>query len=220
MPVARVYFRPNCCVKDRTGSSAVKTWSGNNGEACGARNGNCRRLCRRSDCGLSAVMSLVKTFESSSLLWDAFVWTFWLVGAGGDARTLPSLYSYCGGLRFIISMAEGRSFGGAAEGAKGAAKVLHFQPRCCISVLVVPDQREKGQKRAKIAAKKMHQWRCNTFGQKSGTMEAPRERVFELILAATSAGKFGWSQLVVCRRCTGFVDVLYRFTELNRNGIP
>jgi len=30
----------------------------------------------------------------------------------------------------------------------------------------------------------MHQWKCNTFGQKLAEMEVPRERVFELILAA------------------------------------
>ena len=42
---------------------------------------------------------------------------------GADFAVLDS---FCGGLRHIILMAEGRSFGAAAEGANGAAKVLHF----------------------------------------------------------------------------------------------
>ena len=73
---------------------------------------------------------------------------------GGEARTPPILYRFCGGLRPIVSMAEGWSFGGAAGRAKGAAKVLHFQRKCCISVFGVPDQREKGQKGGKTARKK------------------------------------------------------------------
>jgi len=65
---------------------------------------------------------------------------------GRGCAVFAVLYSFCGGLRFIISMAKGRSFGAEAEGAKGAAKVLHF-------CFWASDQREKGQK----GAKKMQQ---------------------------------------------------------------
>ena len=46
--------------------------------------------------------------------------------AGRGGADFAGFVGFCGGLRFIILMAEGRSFGGAAEGAKGAAKVMHF----------------------------------------------------------------------------------------------
>jgi len=60
--------------------------------------------------------------------------------AGGDARnrlsygvcdfrTLQILHSYSGGRQLFISMVEGRSFGGAAEGAKLAAKAVHFHEK-------------------------------------------------------------------------------------------
>jgi len=39
----------------------------------------------------------------------------------------------------------------------------------------------------------MHQWGCITFVKKSAEMEAPRERVFEMILAGKSARKHGCS---------------------------
>jgi len=94
-------------------------------------------------------------------------------------------------------MAEGRSFGAAAEGAKGAAKVLHLPRKCCISVFGLLTREKKGKKGGKCY-KKMHQWKCNTLGQKLGEIEAQGERVFELILAAISARKLGCSRLVVC----------------------
>ena len=143
--------------------------------------------------------------------------------ACGDGRgyaDVASLYSICGGLRLIISMAEGRSFGGAARGAKGVSKALHFQRKCNISVFGAPDQREIGAKRGEKCYKKMFQWGCYTFGQKSAEIEAPRELVFELILAAKSARKCGRSRLVVCRWCTGFVYVLYRFPEFSKRERP
>ena len=37
----------------------------------------------------------------------------------------------------------------------------------------------------------MHQWGCITFMQKTAKMEAPRERVFELILAGKSTRPMG-----------------------------
>ena len=51
-------------------------------------------------------------------------------------------------------------------------------------------------------------------------MEAPRERVFELILAAKSVRECGCSRLVVCQCCTGLAYVLYRFPELRKKGTP
>ena len=134
-------------------------------------------------------------------------------GGGWGCADFAVLYSFCGGRRFIILMAEGRSFGGAVRGAKGAAKVLHFPRKCNIPGFGAPDQREMRAKKGAKCYKKMFQWGCYTFGQKSGEIEASRERVFELILAARAARKCGCSRLVVCRRCTGFVYVLCRFPE-------
>ena len=74
-------------------------------------------------------------------------------GGGRGWADLAVLYSFCGGLRFIISMAEGRSFGGAAEGAKGAAKVLHFQRKCCISVFGLLTREKKAIKGEKCYGK-------------------------------------------------------------------
>ena len=45
---------------------------------------------------------------------------------GWECADFAVLDSFCGGLRYIILMAEGRSFGAAAEGPKGAAKTMHF----------------------------------------------------------------------------------------------
>ena len=109
-----------------------------------------------------------------------------------------TLYSFYGGLQYIISMAEGHSFWSAARCGKGAAKVLHFRRKCNISVFGAPDQRERGAKKGEKCYKKMFQWGCYTFGKKSAEIEAPRERVFELILAAKPVRKFCCSRLVGC----------------------
>ncbi len=75
--------------------------------------------------------------------------------------------------------------------------------------------RERGRESSAFSAKVMHHFHAK-IGPKTEAIEVPRE----LILAAKSARKCGCSRLVVCRRCTGFVYVLYRLTELNRNGTP
>ena len=76
----------------------------------------------------------------------------WLAGAGGDARTLPILDSFCGGLRFIISMAEGRSFGGAAEGRKGPRKRCIFPKSDALLDIGVLTREKKGEKRCESDA--------------------------------------------------------------------
>ena len=129
--------------------------------------------------------------------WNAFICACWLAGAGGEARTLPILENVCRGLRLIILVVEGRSFSGASGRAKGAAKVLHFPRRCCISFFGAPDQREKGVNRGKKCHKKMHQRKCNTFGQNSAEMETPRDRA--CMESVPAAGEVG----IGCFRDTG-----------------
>ncbi|MDE0142763.1 MAG: hypothetical protein OXI80_04455 [Caldilineaceae bacterium] len=139
----------------------------------------------------------------------------WFAGAGGDARTLKVLDGFCGGLRFVISMAEGRSFGAAAEGRMGPRKRCIFPKSDALLEIGVLTREKKGEKRCESSASLgMHH-----FHEKSGEMEVSRERVFELILAAKSAQKCSCSRLVVCRRCTGFVYVLYSYTELSGKGM-
>ena len=46
--------------------------------------------------------------------------------------------------------------------------MLHFQRKCNISGFGAPDQRERGAKQGAKCYKKMFQWGCYTFGQKSG----------------------------------------------------
>ena len=103
---------------------------------------------------------------------------------------------------------KGRSFDGAAGRPKWAAKVLHFRRKCCISVFGAPDQREKGPNGGEKCYEKMHQWKCNTFGQKSAEIETPREHVFELILAGKTARKCDCSRPAMHSFCTGFVQLL------------
>ena len=112
-----------------------------------------------------------------------------------------------------------RSCGGAEGRPKGAAKVLHFQRKCNISVFGSPDQREIGANRGEKCYKKMFQWGCYTFGQKSGEMEASREPVFELILAGKSEGKRDGSGTVLYNFCTGFVEVMGGRTKQDWKGL-
>ena len=196
---------------------AVRNWSRNRGKERGTRIAGASagdRIAGSPRCCRRLRYMKVRHFLGS------FHMFFWLARTGGDARTMPIWDSFCGGLQFIISMAERRSFGAAAGGAKGDAKVLHLPPKCNISVFGAPDQRERGPKRGEKCYKKMLQWGCYTFGQKSGEIGAPRERVFELILSAKSARKCGRSWSVVCQWCTGFVYVLYRFPEFCKREGP
>ena len=73
-------------------------------------------------------------------------------GGGRGYADFTVLDSFCGGLRLIISTAEGRSFGGAAEGAKGAAKVLHFPKSDALLDIGVLTRGKKGEKRCESSA--------------------------------------------------------------------
>ena len=110
---------------------------------------------------------------------------------------MPILYSFCGGLRLIISMAEGRSFGAAAEGRKGPRKRCIFPKSDALLDIGVLTREKKGEKRCESSASLgMHHF-VQKIGSKAAAREAPRARVFELIPAANSARKRGclWSVL-------------------------
>ena len=61
-------------------------------------------------------------------------------------------YSFSGGLRFIISMAEGRSFGAAAEGRKGQRKQCIFPKSDALLVIGLLTREKKGEKRCESSA--------------------------------------------------------------------
>ncbi|MDE0140065.1 MAG: hypothetical protein OXI80_07105 [Caldilineaceae bacterium] len=65
---------------------------------------------------------------------------------------MPILDSFCGEGRYVISMAEGRSFGAAAEGAEGAAKTLHFPKSDALLEIGVLTREKKGEKRCESSA--------------------------------------------------------------------
>ena len=112
-------------------------------------------------------------------------------------------------------MAEGRSCGAAAEGRKGPRKRCIFPKSDALLDIGVLTREKEGEKRCESSASiGMHH-----FHEKLGDIEAPRELVFGLTLAAKSARKRGCSRLVDCRRCTGFFCVLYRHTELSGKGM-
>ena len=73
-------------------------------------------------------------------------------GTGGEARMSPVMYSSFGGLRFVFSMAEGGSFGGAAEGAKGAAKAVHLPKSDALLVIGLLTREKRGEKRCESSA--------------------------------------------------------------------
>ena len=73
---------------------------------------------------------------------------------------MPIMYSFCGGLRLIIMMAEGRSFGAEARGAKGAAKVCTFPKSDALLDIGVLTREKKGEKRCESSASlEMHHFR-------------------------------------------------------------
>ena len=81
-------------------------------------------------------------------------------GGGRRGADFAVLDSFCGGLRLIISTAEGRSFGKWAEGAKRAAKVLHFPKSDALLDIGVLTREKEGEKRCESSASLgMHHFR-------------------------------------------------------------
>ena len=119
-------------------------------------------------------------------------------GGGRGGADFAVLDSVCGGRRYIISMAEGWSFGGAAGGRKGPRKRCIFPKSDALLDIGVLTREKKGEKRCESdASLGMHHF-VQKIGPKGAAREAPRGRVSELILAAKTARKCGGSRLVVC----------------------
>jgi len=107
---------------------------------------------------------LVEIYEGSPQSWIAFLCACWLAGAGGDARTSLVSYGFCGGRRYIISMAEGRSFGRARRARKGPHKQCIFPKSDALLDIGVLTREKKGEKRCESSESQgMHH-----FVQKSG----------------------------------------------------